>query len=110
MSEIRIDKLEGHYTIKMVDKLPKRGNSNWLYGLWGEKVDRFYFWTLDNKYGTILMKEASIGHVVANLPIGEAGDRLYVTDALAPSYLEIIEGGGAITCPVFFNGTNWVSA
>jgi len=36
--------------------------------------------------------------------------RAYVTDALAPIYLGTLTGGGAIKCPVFYNGTAWVSA
>jgi len=35
--------------------------------------------------------------------------RAYVTDALTPTYLGTLTGGGAVTCPVFFDGTNWIS-
>lgn len=50
------------------------------------------------------------GYTVATLPAAAAvGDTAYVTDALAPTYLATIVGGGAIITPVFYNGTNWVS-
>jgi len=51
------------------------------------------------------------GYIVATLPIGASlGDRAYVTDALAPTYLGALTGGGAIVCPVFYNGSAWISA
>lgn len=50
------------------------------------------------------------GYTVATLPAGVVGDIAYVTDATAPTYLGALVGGGAITCPVFFNGVAWVSA
>lgn len=47
---------------------------------------------------------------VGTLPAaGTAGRMAYVTDALAPTYLATIVGGGAIVTPVFDNGTNWVA-
>ena len=49
-------------------------------------------------------------YTVATLPAGVVGDRAYVTDATAPTYLGALTGGGAVTCPVFHNGTIWVSA
>lgn len=50
------------------------------------------------------------GYTVAGLPAaGTQGRIAYVTDALAPAFLTIIVGGGAIVSPVFDNGTNWVS-
>ena len=49
-------------------------------------------------------------YTVATLPAGTQGDRAYVTDATAPTYLGALVGGGAVVCPVFYNGTAWVSA
>jgi hypothetical protein len=50
------------------------------------------------------------GYTVATLPAaGTAGRRAYVTDALAPTFLTAIVGGGAVVCPVFDNGTVWVA-
>ena len=37
------------------------------------------------------------------------GATAYVTDATAPTYLGTLTGGGAVVCPVFYNGTAWVS-
>lgn len=54
--------------------------------------------------GTIRLK----GYTVATLPAGTAGDAAYVTDALAPTFLATVVGGGAVTTPVFYNGSNWV--
>ena len=53
---------------------------------------------------------STTGYTVATLPAGTVGDRAYVTDALAPTYLGALVGGGAIKCPVFYNGAAWVSA
>jgi hypothetical protein len=48
-------------------------------------------------------------YTVATLPTaGTAGRRAYVTNALAPTYLAAVTGGGAVVCPVFDNGTAWV--
>ena len=52
----------------------------------------------------------STGYTVATLPTGVVGMRAYVTDALLPTYLGTLTGGGAVKCPVFYNGTAWVSA
>ena len=49
------------------------------------------------------------GYTVATLPTGVIGMRAYVTDALTPTYLGVVVGGGAIKCPVFYNGTNWIT-
>ena len=50
------------------------------------------------------------GYTVATLPTGVTGMRAYVTNALAPSYGATVVGGGAVTIPVFYNGTNWICA
>lgn len=49
------------------------------------------------------------GYTVATLPAGGQGDTAFVTDALAPTFLTAVAGGGAVVTPVFYNGTNWVS-
>lgn len=49
-------------------------------------------------------------YTVATLPASPSdGDRAYVTDATAPTYLGTLTGGGAVVCPVFYNGTDWIS-
>lgn len=50
------------------------------------------------------------GYTVATLPQCVQGDTAFVTDALAPTFLATVAGGGAIVSPVFCNATNsWVS-
>lgn len=56
--------------------------------------------------GTVRFK----GYTVATLPAGVVGDNAYVTDALAPTFLATVVGGGAIVTPVFYNGSAWVGA
>lgn len=48
------------------------------------------------------------GYTVATLPAGTQGDKAFVTDALGPTYLVTVIGGGAVVTEVFYNGTNWV--
>ena len=48
-------------------------------------------------------------YTVATLPAGVQGDTAYVTDALAPTYMATVVGGGAVVTLVFYNGTAWVS-
>ena len=50
----------------------------------------------------------TLGYTVATLPTGVVGARAYVTDALAPVFGATVVTGGAVTIPVFFNGTNWI--
>lgn len=50
------------------------------------------------------------GYTVANLPAaGIVGRTAYITDASSPTYLGTLTGGGTTKCPVFDNGTAWVS-
>lgn len=49
------------------------------------------------------------GYTVATLPAGTQGDTAFVTDALAPSYLGLLTGGGSTVTSVFYNGTAWVA-
>jgi hypothetical protein len=48
------------------------------------------------------------GYTVATLPVGAVGMLAYVTDALAPAFLAPVVGGGAVVCPVFYNGAAWI--
>ena len=63
---------------------------------------------LDNK-PTIKEPIIGTGFTVATLPTGTIGMRTYVTDALAPTFLGVLVGGGAIKAPAFYNGTAWVA-
>lgn len=44
---------------------------------------------------------------VATLPTGYAGSRSFVTDALSPSFGVAVTGGGAVSVPVYYDGTSW---
>lgn len=59
--------------------------------------------------GTFSVPVILKGYTVATLPAGTVGMTAYVTDATTPTYLGVITGGGAVVCPVFYNGTAWVS-
>lgn len=48
------------------------------------------------------------GYTVGTLPTGIQGQCAFVTDALLPTFLGIVAGGGAVVTKVFYNGTNWV--
>ena len=48
-------------------------------------------------------------YTVATLPAGAIGQFAIVTDAVSPTYLGTLTGGGSVVCPVFYNGTAWVS-
>jgi hypothetical protein len=48
------------------------------------------------------------GYTVATLPTGVTGARAYVTNALSPVFGSTVAGGGAVTVPVFYNGSNWI--
>lgn len=48
-------------------------------------------------------------YTVATLPTaGTAGRRAFVNNALTPVALSAVVGGGALTVPVFDNGTTWI--
>lgn len=48
-------------------------------------------------------------YTVATLPAaGTPGRRAFVNNALTPVALSTVVGGGAITVPVYDNGTNWI--
>lgn len=47
-------------------------------------------------------------YTVATLPAGTQGDKAFVTDALGPTYLVAVVGGGAVVTEVFRNATTWV--
>lgn len=48
-------------------------------------------------------------YTVSNLPSGSLNEIAIVSDALTPTYLGIINGGGFVVCPVWHNGVNWVA-
>lgn len=49
-------------------------------------------------------------YTVATLPTGmPTGARAIVTDATSPTFLGALTGGGAVKCPVLYNGSAWVA-
>ena len=54
---------------------------------------------------TLIMLQTN--YTVATLPTGVAGQRAYVTDALAPAFGAAVVGGGAVGIPVYKDDTNW---
>lgn len=53
---------------------------------------------------------ASTAYTVATLPSAVdygVGTRTFVSDALAPVFAATVVGGGAVTVPVYSDGTNW---
>lgn len=69
--------------------------------------------TLQMNGSTVISSSRHIylrGYTVSGLPTpGTQGRLAYVTDALAPTFLTPVVGGGAIVTPVFDDGTNWVA-
>lgn len=64
--------------------------------------------------GKIIMSGASStirlkSYTVSTLPTGTEGDTAYVTDAVLPTFLGVLTGGGSVKTPVFYNGSAWVS-
>ena len=53
--------------------------------------------------------EKQKSYLVSTLPEGNLGDLAFVTDAVSPTYLGTLTGGGNAACPVFFDGTEWKS-
>ena len=48
-------------------------------------------------------------YTVSSLPTaGTAGRRAFVSNALTPVILTAVVGGGAVTVPVYDNGTTWI--
>lgn len=46
---------------------------------------------------------------VATLPIApDTNSKAFVSDASAPAFLAAVVGGGAVRCPVFYNGITWI--
>jgi hypothetical protein len=46
---------------------------------------------------------------VATLPAGATGNMARISDATAPTYNVALTGGGAVSVPVYYNGSAWVS-
>ena len=58
---------EGVYLIKRIEKLPKRGNSNYLYAIKSGTMDKLYRWKSSGKYETIIVGSDAIDSILAQL-------------------------------------------
>ena len=48
-------------------------------------------------------------YTVSSLPTaGTAGRKAFVSNALLPTFGSAVAGGGAVTVPVYDNGTSWI--
>ncbi|MDA6072770.1 hypothetical protein NJT12_24410, partial [Flavobacterium sp. AC] len=76
-----------------------------------EDITGTFTQTLQSKSGIIATTDdiKLQSYTVGTLPTGTIGHNAYVTDATAPTYLGGLIGGGSVVCPVFYNGTTWVS-
>jgi hypothetical protein len=75
---------------------------------------RLYFNQLDNTLGQLDTTSTVIPpttvYTVATLPSAAtsgAGARSFVSDAASPTFGATVVGGGAVTVPVYSDGTNW---
>ena len=89
---------EGHYTIKRIDKLPKKGNANWLYILKSDKLDAFYRWKT-NGYEEIKIKVTSHSAdetTVDAIPVNYTANSQNVEEHLKGIDAVLAGAGGAI--------------
>ena len=77
-------------------------------------VLRLYFNRVDATLNQLRASDiipALTNYTVATLPSASdsgAGSRSFVTDATAPVFGSAVVGGGAVTTPVYSDGTNWL--
>jgi hypothetical protein len=76
-------------------------------------VFRLYFNRIDSIVGQLQTNgiiPALTNYTVATLPSASTsgnGARAFVTDASAPTFGATVAGGGAVSTPVYSDGTNW---
>ena len=94
------------------------GNTSTVFGRWfgrllaGTVVDNGIDELQINGSASVTTLKTS-SFTVATLPappLQGLGAIAHVTDALNPTYLGTLTGGGTVKCPVFYNGTAWVSS
>lgn len=65
---IKIFKEDGHFNIRIVDRLPKKGNARILYVLRGESIDQFYRWnTFDSDFEPLALVSQNLKLSTLNL-------------------------------------------
>ena len=93
------------FTGSNITDIQSRSHQNLQNLQGGSSTERYH---LTAAQVTSLTSNRLTGYTVATLPAGTQGDKAFVTDALAPTYLVTVVGGGAVVTEVFYNGTNWV--
>lgn len=90
MSHLRINNLEGHYTIKRLKKLPKKGNSNWLYTLEKDNMTIYYLWNLKNEWEQIKISDSisSLDETLTTLNISGT-DLIYLDENNNSSVIDL---------------------
>jgi hypothetical protein len=93
---------EGHYYIRRVPKLPKKGNANALYAIIGSTINEFFRWVPGGKYETITIGGSGIESIQAGTNVtitgtGTLGDPIIISsiDTL-PTGLEALDEGNGI--------------
>lgn len=77
------------------------GNISCIVG--GVEICRISATALTQIAGLTVLKS----YTIAGLPTGITGGMAYVTDASVCTFLTTVVGGGATTCPVFYDGTTY---
>lgn len=89
---------EGHYTIKRVVSLPKRGNANWLFALRTPRLERFYRWdVVEKKYETIEIGGAAFVPQDTSLSFNTATNTLTATFVDGTTRSVVLDIRGAVT-------------
>lgn len=92
---IRVYKEEGHYTIKRVDRLPKKGNANWLYTIKSKKLEKFYRWdAFKSEFEEIQVGGSTVDGSETIIQSG-TNVTLTGTGTIADPYIINSAGGGA---------------
>lgn len=78
---------------------------------WQPTVNTDIYFPAPSVSGTYFVATSPRQYTVSSLPTPTVTDSYFaiVTDAVSPTYLGTLTGGGSIVCPVFYNGTTWVA-
>ena len=88
---------EGHYTIKRVTSLPKKGNSNFLYSVKGvQEMQILYRWLLNGSYEEIVVGSGGVGNITGLILPG-TNITITGTGTLGDPYIVNSAGGGGAT-------------
>ena len=93
---------EGHYTIKRVDKLPKKGNANWLYVIKANTIDKFYRWLPNGTYEEIsLVGSGGASSYISNVALNGTDLEFTGTGLAFNSSVDLSSLGGGGSFPGF---------